>query len=82
VPDIFCEDIWTRDVVAGKRFLVNVGSVGQPRDNNWQLSFGIFDVEKWTYKNMRSEYDAKTASEKIKKAGLPRALADRILVGR
>ncbi len=82
VPDIFCEDIWTRDVVAGKRFLVNVGSVGQPRDNNWQLSFGIFDVEKWTYKNIRSEYDAKTASEKIKKAGLPRALADRILVGR
>ena len=82
VPDVFCDDIWTREVIRSKRFVVNVGSVGQPRDNNWQLSFGVFDTDKWTYKNIRSEYDVKTASEKIRKAGLPRGLADRILVGR
>lgn len=82
VPDVFCDDIWTREVARSKRFVVNVGSVGQPRDNNWQLSFGVFDTDKWTYKNVRSEYDVKAASEKIRKAGLPRGLADRILVGR
>ena len=82
VPAIYCEDLWTRDVVNGKKFLVNVGSIGQPRDNDWRLSFGIFDTETWSYKNIRSEYNVKVASEKIRKVGLPKPLADRILVGK
>ncbi|HTK81107.1 MAG TPA: metallophosphoesterase family protein [Bacteroidota bacterium] len=82
VPGIFCEDIWTLEVVPGKKFIVNVGSIGQPRDNDWRSSFGIFDTEKWTYENIRLEYDVNTAAEKIRKAGLPKALADRLLVGR
>lgn len=82
VPEVFCDDIWSREVTRGKKFIVNVGSIGQPRDNNWKLSFGIFDTETWAYKNIRAEYDVSTASAKIRKAGLPKALADRILVGR
>lgn len=82
VPGVFCEDIFTREVVRGKKFLVNVGSVGQPRDNDWRLSFGIFDTSSWTYTNVRGEYDVRTAADKIRRAGLPRALADRIAVGR
>jgi predicted phosphodiesterase len=82
VPGIFCEDIWTQEVVPGKKFIVNVGSIGQPRDNDWRSSFGIFDTEQWTYENFRSEYDVNSAAEKIRKAGLPKALADRLLVGR
>jgi predicted phosphodiesterase len=82
VPGIFCDDVFTRDVVRGKNFIVNVGSVGQPRDNDWRLSFGIFDTDAWTYTNIRAEYDVEKAAEKIRKAGLPRALADRIAVGR
>jgi predicted phosphodiesterase len=82
VPGIFCEDIWTQEVVPGKKFIVNVGSIGQPRDNDWRSSLGIFDTEKWSYENIRLEYDVNTAAEKIRKAGLPKALADRLLVGR
>lgn len=82
VPGIFCEDVFTRDVVRGKDFIVNVGSIGQPRDNDWRLSFGIFDTGEWSYTNIRAEYDVNTAAEKIRKAGLPKALADRIFVGR
>ncbi len=82
VPGIFCEDAVTGEVVRGKKFIVNIGSVGQPRDHDWRLSFGIFDTATWTYENIRSEYDVKTASAKIRKAGLPKALADRIQVGR
>lgn len=82
VPGIFCEDIWIRDVVEGKKYIVNIGSVGQPRDNDWRLSFGIFDTATWQYENIRAEYDVNAASEKIRKAGLPKALAERILVGR
>lgn len=82
VPGIFCEDVWTREVVPGKKFIVNVGSIGQPRDNDWRLSLGLFDTETWTYENIRAEYDVNTAAEKIRKSGLPKALADRLLVGR
>jgi len=82
VPAIFSDDIWTREVGPGKKFIVNVGSVGQPRDNDWRLSFGLFDTETWTYSNIRCEYDVKKAAEKIRKAGLPKALAERLLVGR
>jgi predicted phosphodiesterase len=82
VPGLFCEDIWTTEFVGGKRYLMNVGSVGQPRDNDWRLSLGIIDTQAWEYKNIRSEYEVKSASEKIRKAGLPKALAERLLVGR
>ena len=82
VPAIFCEDIWTKQVIDGKKFIVNVGSVGQPRDGDPRLSFGIMDTGTWRYENVRSEYDVMKASAKIRKAGLPKPLADRILVGR
>jgi len=82
VPGLFCDDIWTRELVAGKKFIINVGSVGQPRDNDWRSSYGILDTDAWTYENIRVEYDVEAAAEKIRKAGLPKALAERILVGR
>lgn len=82
VAGLFCEDLWMREVVKGEKFIVNVGSIGQPRDNDWRSSFGIFDTSTWTYENPRVEYDAKTASSKILQAGLPKPLAQRILVGR
>jgi len=66
----------------GEKYIINVGSVGQPRDGDWRLSFGIFDTEAWQYENIRAEYDVEIASEKILKAGLPRMLGERILVGR
>jgi predicted phosphodiesterase len=69
-------------MIKGEQYIINVGSIGQPRDGDWHLSFGIFDTEEWSYENIRSEYDVYTASEKIRKAGLPRVLAERILVGR
>ncbi len=82
VPMVFCEDLWSREVTRGTRAIVNVGSIGQPRDHDWRLSFGIFDTDRWIYENVRAEYDVHTASEKILAAGLPRPLADRILAGR
>jgi diadenosine tetraphosphatase ApaH/serine/threonine PP2A family protein phosphatase len=63
------------------RFIVNVGSIGQPRDANPDLSFGIFDTTSWTYQNVRAEYDIDTAAKKIRKAGLPRSLAERLYHG-
>jgi putative phosphoesterase len=81
IPVIFSEDGETDDIAHHGRFIVNVGSVGQPRDGNPDLSFGIFDREQWSYRNVRAEYDFKTTAKKIRETGLPRALADRLTVG-
>jgi predicted phosphodiesterase len=81
IPVIFSEKGTTTLLAPGNRFIINVGSVGQPRDGNPQLSFGLFDTNSWTYKNVRADYDIPTAAEKIKNAGLPRALADRLMFG-
>ncbi len=82
VPEVFCEDLWTKEIVKGERFIVNVGSIGQPRDGNPALSFGIFDTDLWSYRNVRLDYDVELAAFKIRKAGLPKNLAERLFVGK
>lgn len=64
------------------RYIINVGSVGQPRDSNNRSSFGFFDAEEFTYCNTRIDYDRVSASIKIYKEGLPVFLAQRILEGK
>jgi diadenosine tetraphosphatase ApaH/serine/threonine PP2A family protein phosphatase len=64
------------------RYLVNVGSIGQPRDGDPRASFAIYDDEELTIKLKRVEYDVKKAQEKILKAGLPAKLAERLSEGR
>ncbi|MGA3244465.1 MAG: metallophosphoesterase family protein [Bacteroidota bacterium] len=81
IPVIFSEHGKASAISPSGRFIVNVGSIGQPRDANPNLSFGIFDTESWTYQNVRVGYDVDAAAEKIRKAGLPRALAERLYQG-
>jgi diadenosine tetraphosphatase ApaH/serine/threonine PP2A family protein phosphatase len=65
----------------GGRYLVNVGSVGQPRDGDPRLSFGVYDTGSRTLTIRRETYDVGTAAEKIVRAGLPEALASRLSLG-
>ena len=81
VPGVYCEDLKTKKIRKGLRFIINIGSIGQPRDGDWRLSFGIFDTESWSYENVRSEYDVESAANKILRAGLPRFLAERLFGG-
>jgi diadenosine tetraphosphatase ApaH/serine/threonine PP2A family protein phosphatase len=81
VPVVAGEDLKTFDFKKDMRFIVNVGSVGQPRDGNPKLSFGLFDTDEWIYENVRIDYDIKGAAEKIKSAGLPPVLAGRLFQG-
>ena len=64
-----------------RRYLINPGSVGQPRDRNPELSFLLFDEEKGTAQFYRLEYERELAQEAILRAGLPRILADRLSWG-
>jgi len=63
-------------------YLVNVGSIGQPRDGDWHACYCIYDSREEIIRFKRIEYDVKKASEKILKAGLPGRLSERILSGR
>ena len=64
------------------RYLINVGSVGQPRDGNPDACFGLLDTEKGEFHFLRSPYDVKITQEKMINAGLPKPLADRLAEGR
>lgn len=66
----------------GFRYLSNVGSVGQPRDGDWRASYVLLDLENGSLERIRLEYDVDTAAEKIREAGLPGFLADRLFRGR
>ena len=65
----------------GRRYLVNVGSVGQPRDRDPRASYAIWDVERGTIATRRVVYDIGRARDKILRGGLPRLLADRLAWG-
>ena len=57
-------------IQAGKQYFVNVGSVGQPRDNNPKAAYVIYDMDKATVELRRSTYDVAAAQRKIREAGL------------
>lgn len=66
----------------GLRYLINPGSVGQPRDGNPHASFCFYDSAKQVVTFHRVPYRIETAQQKILDAGLPRPLADRLALGR
>lgn len=65
-----------------RRYLLNPGSVGQPRDGDPRAAFLLFDTEARTVEWRRVPYDVATAQRKILAAGLPAPLADRLGEGR
>jgi predicted phosphodiesterase len=66
----------------GVRYLINPGSVGQPRDGNPLASFAIYDSDSRSVTIHRIGYRVREAQARILKAGLPRPLADRLAIGR
>lgn len=64
-----------------RQYIISVGSVGQPRDSDTTTSYGILDTDKGIYTVKRLPYAIKEASDKILKAGLPKWLAYRLMIG-
>jgi predicted phosphodiesterase len=69
-------------VEPGKKYFVNVGAVGQPRDGNPKAGYVVYDLDEQTIELRRLEYDIPKAQKKILEAGLPHRLADRLAVGK
>jgi predicted phosphodiesterase len=65
----------------GGRYLINPGSIGQPRDRDPRASYMIYDSKKRVVHRYRIPYPVGAAQSRIRKAGLPNSLADRLAVG-
>ncbi len=63
-------------------YLVNPGSVGQPRDGDWRAAFAVFDSDAYAVTFCRVPYNLKSAQERIVAANLPPRLATRLAAGR
>ncbi len=69
-------------IKAGKKYFINTGSVGQPRDGDPRAAYCVYDTDTNTVEQRRLQYDMPTAQRKIIQAGLPRLLAERLELGR
>ncbi len=91
VPGVFIKDQNERiaylegetfDIQRDQRYIVNAGSVGQPRDGEPRAAYCILDTERREILIKRAGYDIESARKKIISAGLPGFLGDRLLNGR
>jgi predicted phosphodiesterase len=89
VPVAFMRDTAVRGgtyskfkVDPSKKYFVNVGAVGQPRDNNPRAGYVVYDSDAGTIELRRLDYDIATTQQKIRDAGLPERLAERLEFGR
>jgi len=75
-------ETWCLELESGTTYMINPGSVGQPRDGDWRAAFGVFDTDKRTMTFCRTPYDVRSAQERILAANLPPRLATRLAAGR
>jgi diadenosine tetraphosphatase ApaH/serine/threonine PP2A family protein phosphatase len=66
----------------GARYLINVGSIGQPRDGDPRAGYGVLDDEGRELRTFRVPYAVERAQQRIIAAGLPVSLANRLALGR
>ena len=67
---------------ATTRYMINPGSVGQPRDGDWRAAFALFDTDAQVVHFHRAPYNLKSAQDRIFAANLPSRLATRLAAGR
>jgi len=80
-PAVVSNSLGVFQVRAGHRYLIDVGSVGQPRDHDPRASFAMFDTEAFTVNILRVHYDVARTASKIVRRGLPPGLSDRLRRG-
>lgn len=76
----YCEEERV-EIKKDNKYIVNVGSVGQPRDRNPKAAYAIYDTDKKEVWIKRVNYNIEKARKKIIDAGLPHFLGDRLVIG-
>lgn len=65
-----------------KKYFINVGSIGQPRDGDNRAAYAVYNLENKEIQLRRVPYDFATTQKKVRDAGLPERLAVRLAIGR
>jgi len=76
---------FTMPLVQGERYLINPGSMGQPRDGDWRAAFALFDRDSGAPGSVtfyRVPYNVNETQRRIMAANLPERLASRLKIGR
>lgn len=80
VPELETSSVLKLDPSA--HYLINPGSVGQPRDTDWRAAYCIYDDAEASVRFFRVKYDVEAAAKTILAAGLPELLAKRLFLGK
>lgn len=80
--DVEASRVQFKELDKGRKCIVNIGSVGQPRDANVKSCWALFDSEQYTVEYHRVEYNVAAVQAKMEKIGLPRYLIDRLGIGK
>jgi diadenosine tetraphosphatase ApaH/serine/threonine PP2A family protein phosphatase len=75
-------ETWELALERPGKYLINPGSVGQPRDGDWRAAFAVYDSENRKVEFLRVVYDVARAQARIREAMLPERLAERLEHGR
>jgi predicted phosphodiesterase len=75
------QETWTK-IEKGFKYIINIGSVGQPRDGSNLASYLVYDADEKIARIKRLPYDFAKTQAKMEKRGLPQYLIDRLAVGR
>jgi diadenosine tetraphosphatase ApaH/serine/threonine PP2A family protein phosphatase len=78
VHDVVSEQFGVRK---GHKYVISVGSVGQPRDYDSRASYTIFDTDDMTFEFKRVEYDIEVAAQKIFESNLEQNFGHRLFIG-
>ncbi len=76
------EETWVLPIHSDARYLINPGSIGQPRDGDWRAGFALFDSDAKSITYYRIPYPVELAQHRILAAELPEYLAVRLRTGR
>ena len=79
--DFTIPDVITIEYRKNNKYLLNVGSIGQPRNGDPRASFVVLDTDAMKVSRYRLPYDIRTTQQKILAAGLPARLSDRLAIG-
>ncbi len=79
VPAMVSSQIGNMSFVKGNKYLINPGSVGQSRDDDFRASCCLIDTEKWEVENFRVEYNTEKALYALSKLGFNRGESHRLL---
>ena len=80
-PAVVSDALGVFTVRPGHRFLIDVGSVGQPRDHDPRLAFALYDTEAGTVQPVRAHYDVAATVARVHERRMPGHLGDRLRKG-